>query len=147
MVALKGKKSVPAGDKKGKEAMDSLTIEHTSKPPTPVHPKEKDQRNILEANLKKMGCGRLWNLPRRYADKQMLKEIAAQRSILFPESVRGKSEKWTYEVLAKKWHLSLKGKDLPARKTNLAEIYFAAKPSQGDGWKLANCLHQELREV
>jgi hypothetical protein len=35
MAAAKGKKTVPTGDKKGKKPMDSLTIEHTLKPPTP----------------------------------------------------------------------------------------------------------------
>jgi hypothetical protein len=43
--------------------------------------------------------------------------------------------------------MALEGKELPARKTNLAEKYFTGKPSGGDGWKLADYLHQELREV
>jgi hypothetical protein len=42
MVVAKGKKIVPTGDKKEKEAMDSTTIKHISKPPTPVYPEEKD---------------------------------------------------------------------------------------------------------
>jgi hypothetical protein len=40
MVVAKGKKM--AGDKKGKETVDSNPIEHQSKPPTPVYPEEKD---------------------------------------------------------------------------------------------------------
>jgi hypothetical protein len=61
MVVAKGKKMV--GDKKGKEAVDSTPIEHHSKPPTPGYPEEKDRRDILEANLRRMGCGKLWDLP------------------------------------------------------------------------------------
>ena len=60
MAVAKGKKMV--GDKKGKEEVDSTPIEHQSRPPTPGHPKEKHQRDILEANLKKIGCGKLWDL-------------------------------------------------------------------------------------
>jgi hypothetical protein len=41
----------------------------------------------------------------------------------------------------------LEGKDLPTKKMNLAKKYFTGKPSRGDGWKLTNYLHQELREV
>ena len=40
MVVAKGKKM--AGDKKGKEAVDSNPIVHQSKPPTPVYPEEKN---------------------------------------------------------------------------------------------------------
>jgi hypothetical protein len=145
MVVAKGKKM--AGDKKGKETVDSNPIEHQSKPPTPVYPEEKDRRDILEANLKKMGCGKLWDLPWRYADDFLVNEIAQQRSVNWPDTIRGKPEKWTSELLAQKWGLSLGGKNLPARKVNLAEKYFEGRPSGGDGWKLADCRHQELREV
>jgi hypothetical protein len=43
--------------------------------------------------------------------------------------------------------LALEGKELPPRKSNMAEQYFSGKPSGGDGWKLTDCSHQELREV
>ena len=145
MVVAKGKKIV--GDKKGKEVVDSTPIEHLSKPPTPGYPEEKDRRDILEANLRKMGCGKLWDLPWRYSDDFLVNEVALQRSVNWPNTIRGKPEKWTSELLAQKWGLSLEGKDLPARKVNLAEKYFEGRPSGGDGWKLADCRHQELREV
>jgi hypothetical protein len=77
----------------------------------------------------------------------MLKEVVAQRSTTFPDSIRRKQEKWTMSVLAKKWLLSTEGRDLPPRKENLAKQYFVGAPSGGDGWKLAECNHQELREV
>ena len=143
MVVAKGKKM--AGDKKGKEAVDSNPIVHQSKPPTPVYPGDKDRRDILEGNLKKIGCGKLWDLPWRYADDFMVAEVAQQRSENWPDTIRGKPEKWTSELLAVRWDLSLEGKDLPARKVNLAEKYFEGRPSGGDGWKLADCRHQELR--
>jgi hypothetical protein len=108
MVVAKGKKM--AGDKKGKETVDSNPIEHQSKPPTPVYPEEKDRRDILEANLKKMGCGKLWDLPWRYADDFLVNEIAQQRSVNWPDTIRGKPEKWTSELLAQKWGLSLGGR-------------------------------------
>ena len=60
---------------------------------------------------------------------------------------QGKPKKWTSELLAVRWDLSLEGKDLPARKLNLAEKYFKGRPSGGDGWKLTDCRHQELRKV
>jgi hypothetical protein len=50
-------------------------------------------------------------------------------------------------VLAKKWLLSTKGRDLPPRKKNLAKQYFVGVLSGGDRWKLANCNHQEHKEV
>jgi hypothetical protein len=108
MVVSKGKKIVPARDKKEKEAVDSVTIEHILKPPTPVYPKEKDGRDMLEANLKRIRCGklwtRLWNLPWRYADEYMLREAVLQRSVVWPKTMRRKPEKWTCKVLAQKWH-------------------------------------------
>jgi hypothetical protein len=101
----------------------------------------------LQENLKKMGCGMLSDLPWRYFDKQMLKEVAAQRSTSFLESIRTKPDEWTMDVWAKKWLLSAKGRDLPPRKENLAKQYFVGIHSRGDGWKTADCNHQELREV
>jgi hypothetical protein len=89
MAAPKGKKTVPVVDKKGKKVMDSIPIEHTLKPPVPGYPEERERRVILEDNLKKMGFGKLWNLPWRYADEQMLKEVVAQQSTAFPDSIRG----------------------------------------------------------
>jgi hypothetical protein len=74
MVVAKRKKMVPVGDKREKEAVDSTPIEHKSKPPTPEYPGEKDRRDILEANLRRMGCGKLWDLPWRYSDDFMLNE-------------------------------------------------------------------------
>jgi hypothetical protein len=124
MVALKGKKTVPVTDKKGKKPMSSLTIEHVLRPPTPWYLEDKERRVMLEENLKKMGCGKLWDLPWRYSDKQMLKEVVAQRSTTFPDSIRAKPEEWTMSVLAKKWLLSTEGRDLPPRKENLAKQYF-----------------------
>jgi hypothetical protein len=147
MAAPKGKKTMPVMDKKGKKAMSSLTIEHVLRPPTPGYPKKKERRVILEENLKKMGCGKLWDLLWRYSDEQMLKEVMAQRSTIFPDSIRGKPKKWTMSVLAQKWLLLTEGRDLPPRKKNLAKQYFVGAPSEGDGWKLAECNHQELREV
>jgi hypothetical protein len=47
--------------------------------------------------------------------------------------IRRRPEKWTSKLLAQRWGLSLEGKDLPARKLNLAEKYFEGKPSEGDG--------------
>jgi hypothetical protein len=47
--------------------------------------------------------------------------------------IRGKPEKWTSKILAQKWHLSLEGKDLPAKKTNLAEKFFTCRLIGGDG--------------
>jgi hypothetical protein len=147
MVVVKRKKTVTIGDQKGKETVDSTPIEHQSKPPTPGYPGEKDRRDILEANLRKMGCGKLWDLPWRYLDDFLVNEVALQRSIDWPDTIRGKPEKWTRKLLAQKWGLSLEGKDLLARKVNLAEKYFEGRPSGGDGWKLTDCRHQELREV
>jgi hypothetical protein len=60
MGAPKGKKTVPVTDKKGKKQMSFLTIEHVLRPPTPGYPQEKERQVILEENLKKMGCGKLW---------------------------------------------------------------------------------------
>jgi hypothetical protein len=62
MAALMGKKTVPVTDKKGNKSMISLTIEHVLRPPMPGYPEEKERRVILEENLKKMGCGKLWDL-------------------------------------------------------------------------------------
>jgi hypothetical protein len=124
MAAPKGKKTVPVTDKKGKKQMSSLTIKHVLRPPMPGYPEEKERRVILEENLKKMGCGKLWDLPWRYFDEQMLKEVVAQRSTMFPDSIRAKPEEWTMSMLAKKWLLSTEGRDLPPRKENLAKQYF-----------------------
>jgi hypothetical protein len=73
MAAPKGKKPVPVTDKKGKKPMSSLIIEHVLQS-TPGYPDNKERQVILQENLKKMGCGMLWNLPWRYSDEQMLKE-------------------------------------------------------------------------
>jgi hypothetical protein len=147
MVVAKGKKMVIVGDKKSKEAVDFTPIDHQSKPPTPGYPGEKDRQDILEANLRKIGCGKLWDLPWRYSDDFMVNEVALQQLVMWPDTIRGRSEKWTSKLLAQKWGLSLEGKDLPARKVNLAEKYFEGRPSGGDGWKLTDCRHQEFREV
>jgi hypothetical protein len=78
MAAQKGKKAVPVTDKKGKKPVNSLIIEHVLRPPTPGYPDDKERQAILQENLKKMGCGMLWDLPLRYSDEQMLKEVVAQ---------------------------------------------------------------------
>jgi hypothetical protein len=75
MVAPEGKKTMPV--MKRKKPMSSLTIEHVLQPPTPGYPDKKERRVILEENLKKMGCGKLWDLPWRYSDEQMLTEDVA----------------------------------------------------------------------
>jgi hypothetical protein len=63
MAAPKGKKTVPVTDKKGKKPMSFLIIKHILRPPTPGYQDEKERWVILEENLKKMGCGKLWDLP------------------------------------------------------------------------------------
>jgi hypothetical protein len=100
MVVAKGKKIVLAGDKKEKEAVDSTPIKHVSKPPTPVYPQKKYRWDILEANLKRMGCRKLSNLPWRYANDYMLNKAALQHSTIWPETIRGRLEKWTSKLLA-----------------------------------------------
>jgi hypothetical protein len=142
MAAPKGKKAVPVTDKKGKKPMSSVIIEHVLQPPTLGYPNNKERQVILQENLKKMGCGMLWNLPWRYSDEQMLKEVVAQRSTSFPQSIRAKPDEWTMNVWAKKWLVSAEGRDLPPRKENLAKQYFIGIPSRGDGWKTADCNHQ-----
>jgi hypothetical protein len=77
----------------------------------------------------------------------MLKEVIAQWSTTFLDSIRAKPEEWTMDGWAKKCLLLTEGRDLPPRKENLAKQYFIGPPSGRDGWKLADCNHQELREV
>ena len=76
-----------------------------------------------------------------------MNEVALQPLVNWPDTIRGKPEKWTSKLFAQKWGLSLEGKDLPAKKVKLADKYFEGRPSGEDGWELADCRHQELREV
>jgi hypothetical protein len=77
----------------------------------------------------------------------MLNKVALQLSVFWPETIKERPEKWTSKLLAQRWGLSLEGKDLPARKSNLAEKYFKGRLSGGDGLKLTDCRHKKLREV
>jgi hypothetical protein len=65
MVVARGKKV--AGEKKGKEIVDSTPLEHQSKPPTPGYPEEKDRRDILDGNPEKWKRRKIpnWYLGRR----------------------------------------------------------------------------------
>jgi hypothetical protein len=122
MAAQKGEKTVPVMDKKGKKPASSPIIEHILRPPTPGYPEDKERRVILEENLKRMGCGMLWNLLWRYADEKMLKEVIAQRSTSFLSSIRAKLDDWSVEMWSKKWLLSAEGRNLPPKKENLAKV-------------------------
>jgi hypothetical protein len=77
----------------------------------------------------------------------MLKEVVAQQSTSFPSSIRAKPDDWTVDMCSKKWLLLAKGRDLPPKKENLANEYFVGIPIRRDGWKMADCNHQELGEV
>jgi hypothetical protein len=136
---------VPVTNKKGKKLMSSLTIEHVLRPPTPGYPEEKERRVILEENLKKMGCGKLWDLPWRYSDEQMLKEVVSQRSTTFPDSIREKPEKWTVSVLAKKWLLLTEGEIyLPGRRTWPSNTLWAPRVEEmGGSWPSATTRNSE----
>jgi hypothetical protein len=138
---------MPVMDKKGKKPANSPIIEHVLRPPTLGYPKDKERQVILEENLKRMGCGMLWDLLWRYADEKMLKEVIAQRSTSFPSSIWAKTDDWTVEMWSKKWLLCAEVKNLPLKKYNLAKEYFVGIHSSKDGWKTFDCNHQELREV
>jgi hypothetical protein len=132
MEAQKGNKAVPVTDKKGKKLVSSSIIENILQPPTPGYPEDKERRVILQENVKKMGCKILWDLPWRYFDEQMLKEVVAQQSTSFLSSIRAKPDDWTLDIWSKKWVLSAEGRNLPPRKENLAKEYFSGIPSRGD---------------
>ena len=114
------KKVVSARDARGKEVTPSIVRKHVSKPPSLGYLEDKDQREILATNLQKIGCGRLWNLPWRFSDKFLLREVSHQQSPAFKNSFRRKPDRWTSKLLAQKWHLALEGKELPPRKSNMA---------------------------
>jgi hypothetical protein len=113
----------------------------------PGYPKYKERRNILKKNLGRMGCAMLFNLPWRYANKKMIKEIVARKSTSFPATIREKSKEWDAETVSLSWLLRAEGKGLPPKKENLAKDYVLAIPSSKDRWKSSQCNHQELTEV
>jgi hypothetical protein len=90
MAAPKGKKTVPVTDKKRKKPMSSLTIEHILRPPTPGY-LDKERWVIMEENLKKMGCGKLWDLPWRYFDEQIAGCSSGTKQYLNPIKVTSQS--------------------------------------------------------
>jgi hypothetical protein len=66
-------------------------IKHILHCPTLGYPKDKGRRDILKKNLEWMGCAMLLYFPWRYANKKMIKEIVARRSMSFLTSIRAKS--------------------------------------------------------
>jgi hypothetical protein len=76
--------------------------EHILHCPTPGYLEDKERREILKVNLKRMVCAMLWDLPCRYSDEKMLKEVIAGQSISFPSSIRAKPDDWTAEMWSKK---------------------------------------------
>jgi hypothetical protein len=146
-MAAQRKKTVPVGDRKGKKPANSPIMEHILCCPTPGNLEDKERREILKENLKRMGCAMLSDLPWRYTDEKILKEFIAQRSTSFLATIRAKPGDWTAEMWSQKWKWTAKGRGLPPKKENLAKDNFVATHSSKDGWKLSECKHKELRKV
>jgi hypothetical protein len=94
-MAAQRTKTLLVGDRKGKKPANSPIMEHILRCPTPGYPKNKERQEILKENLKRMGCAMLWDLPWRYTDEKILKEVVAQRSTSFPATIRAKPDDWT----------------------------------------------------
>ena len=48
-----------------------------------------------------MGCGKVWDLPWRYADELMVKEVAQQRSENWPDTIREKTREMDQRVVGR----------------------------------------------
>jgi hypothetical protein len=59
----------------------------------------KGRREVLKKNLELMGCRMLFDLPWRYTDEKMIKEIVAQKSTTFLATIWGKLDEWNMETL------------------------------------------------
>jgi hypothetical protein len=68
---------------------------YIAKPLVPHILSEKDRKEKLKENLKKMGCSYLMDIPWKWTSRVMLKELATRKvPDQFQDTIRGHPEKW-----------------------------------------------------
>jgi hypothetical protein len=118
-------------------------------PLVPHIPNEKDRKEKLKENLKKMGCSCLMDVPWKWTSEVILQELATRKvPNQFQNTIRGHPEKWTQELIARALNLEVEGDVIPQRASaEEYQKYFSVAPHNSDGWKFSDCNNQDLREV
>jgi hypothetical protein len=99
------------GKNQGDEEKEAQTdLAYVAKPLVPHILSEKDRKEKLKENLKKMGCSYLMDIPWKWTTGVMLKELATRKvPDQFQDTMRGHPKKWTQEFVARALNLGVEG--------------------------------------
>jgi hypothetical protein len=89
-VAAQKRKSTFDTNQKGKKQSGAVVTKHYLHHPRPGYPEDNGRRGVLQKYLAAMGYRTLMDLPWRYVDDNMLKEIIARKAPSFPNSIWAK---------------------------------------------------------
>ena len=64
-----------------------------------VTPTDREENNELEADLRRMGCHRLWEKSWRVRSEDMVRELVTREvDRVYASSIRGRSDMWNAEL-------------------------------------------------
>jgi hypothetical protein len=111
----------------------------------------KDDKGVarLRANLRKMDCAQLLDVPWYHEEPAWLQEIWRKDRSAFPNTVRANPELWKENMIAEVFGICREGLGLPykVKGHNYAKNYFTSKAHTKEGWKFSECKDEALRDV
>lgn len=129
-----------AGGRAGRKLVNLRTV-------VPKVPSEERDREILDADLRRMGCGGLRNRPWCVRDEKMVRELIEGTSNEWDNTIRAAPKKWTEELWRGTYDFAANGEGMCSRGESFIEGRFRNKPDPKDGLTVADCTDVGTRRV
>lgn len=129
-----------AGGRAGKKVFNLRSV-------VPKVPSGEREREMLDADLRRMGCIGLRSQPWSVKDEEMVRELVEGSSNEWDNTIRAAPKKWTEELWRGTYDFAANGEGMCSRSESLIEGRFRNKPDPKDGLTVADCTDVGTRRV
>ena len=113
----------------------------------PGMPKSVKDRELLEEDLRRIGCHGFLGKPWGLRMEEMVAELIGEKDNRWDGTVRQAPEKWTAKEWRKVYNFERGGEGMASRTDRFNDGMFAGRINPKDGYAVANCRDPRVRRV
>ena len=113
----------------------------------PGLPKNAKDRELLEEDLRRIGCHGLLRKPWGLRMEEMVAEIIGEKDNRWDGTVRQAPEKWTAKEWRKVYNFERGGEGMASRTDRFIDGMFSGKVNPKDGYAVADCRDPRVRRL
>ena len=113
----------------------------------PGLPKNAKDRELLEEDLRRIGCHGLLGKPWGLRMEEMVTEIIGEKDNRWDGTVRQAPEKWTAKEWRKVYSFERGGEGMASRTNRFIDGMFSGKVNPKDGYAVADCRDPRVRRL